>query len=439
MRKRAATVGFVVAVFVIVAGVYAATYNHRGITDTELNSLQTKALVLHGDVDLSRYGLDVRAYQSSQATLVAERDDRVYSVYGVGVSIVASPVYAVMLRTGMEAEAPRVTAIGFSAAAAAALGLLLIKRFSLPVAVLCLVAFAFGTTTWPVASTAFFQQGSVLFFLSLGLLGLLSERQRPTLAGLGFATATLIRPTVAILLGVIGLLYLLRGWRRAVSYGAGALVPLLILVVQNRWIWGSWLEGGYGQTGVTFAEPFALRGLTVGWWRGLFIYSPVLMLGVVGWILSLRGKGESERALSFLGISALATILLYSKWADWGGGLNQFGYRLLLEIVPILIVLSAFALTQLKKLMPAGVALAIVSVVTMTWGAAPRRDGFDTVFFASEIRQTSLWRAWDNALENLGSSLLRLSLVAAACVVLGLVARRVSPRLRDRPAEAHTG
>ena len=443
MRSRTATVAFVLAVFVIVGGVYTATHNYRGITDTTLNSLQTRALVLHGDVDLNRYGLDVEKFQTSQDKLVVERDGRLYSKYGVGVSIVAAPIYAVTARTGTaDKTAEAAVAIIFAAGAAAVFGLLLVKIFSTSIAVVSLAVFAFGTTAWPVASMAFFQQGPVLFFESLGLLALLGHRQRPGLAGAAFGMAAFVRPTAAIVLAMIGLFYLLRGWRRFGTFTAGAAVPILMLIVSNRWIWGSWVEGGYGNAGLIFGAPFgrAFGGLTIGWWRGILVYSPFLALGVVGWILAVVKPGDTERALAFIGIATLMTLLVYSKWADWGGGLNQFGYRLLLEIVPMLILLAAFALKRLSKLLPVAVVLAAVSVVTMTWGAAPRRDRFDEVFLATEIQQTSLWRAWANALEHLGSGLLRLSLVAAACGGLALIATWASRKeLQHRPTEARAG
>jgi hypothetical protein len=54
----------------------------------------------------------------------------------------------------------------------------------------------------------------------------------------------------------------------------------------------------------------------------------------------------------------------------------------------------------------------------MTWGAAPRRDGFDDVLFAHRIRQTSLWRSWRNFFDHPGPGLLRLALVAAAAALM---------------------
>ncbi len=436
MRERTGAVALAAAIFAIFAGVYTATHSFRGITDTRLNSLQTRALVLHGDIDLTRYGVDPEDFQTSDAKLVVERDGRLYSVYGVGVSLVSSPIYAITARTGMsDSTAQAMVAILFAAGSASLLALLLIRLTTLPVAALSLIVFAFGTTLWPVASMAFFQQGPVLFFECLGLLGLFARRPRPALAGFGFGTAALIRPTAAILLAIVGLFYLVRGWRRLGAYVVGAVLPLVAHGVQNRWIWGSWIEGGYSHAGVTFGAPFgeAFGGLTIGWWRGLLVYSPFVAFGIVGWLLSLRRDGEIERALSFLGISALLTLLVYSKWADWGGGINQFGYRLQLDFVPGLIVLGAYALTRVPKLLGAAAATALVSVLTMTWGAAPSRDGFDDVLFAHRIKQSSLWRAWESFLDQPVDGVMRLALVVVASALIVAIADRLRRGSRAEP------
>ncbi|MFY9587783.1 MAG: hypothetical protein WAT66_10045 [Actinomycetota bacterium] len=443
MRERAAAVSLVAAIFAIVAGVTTATYSFRGITDTQLNSLQTRALVLHGDIDLARYGIDPADYQTSQEKLVVEQGERIYSVYGIGASLVAAPIYAITARTGMsDRTAQTIVGVIFAAAAAAAFGLALVRLTTPAIAALCAIVFAFGTTLWPVASMAFFQQGPVLFFVCLGLLGLFSSgRRAPALAGLGFAAGTMIRPTIAIMLGIIGLYYLARDRRRLVMYCLGAALPLAILVVQNRWIWGSWIEGGYSQAGLSFDGPFGqgLSGLTIGWWRGLFVYTPFAALGVVGWLMTLKRDGDADRALAFLGIGVLMGLLVYAKWPDWGGGINQFGYRLPLELVPALFLLAAYALTCLPRLFPVGFVLGVVSVVTMTWGAAPRRDGFDDVLFAHRIQQTSLWRSWRNFFDHPGPGLLRLTLVApAAAVMAWLVFRLRSDRSTILVAQSGT-
>jgi hypothetical protein len=430
MPERLRAPALLIITFVLVGAVYAATNNDRGITDTTLNGLQTRALVLHGDVDLTRYRLDLDEFQGPGGNLVIQRGDRQYSVYGVGVSLAGAPIYAVLARTGTSERARQaVVAILFTAGAAALMSLVLLRVATPAVALLCLVVFAFGTTAWPVAAMAFFQQGPVLFFEALGLLGLVaSTPARPGLTGLAFGTATLIRPTAGIPFALIGLLQLIRGRSRIAWYLAGATVPLLILIVQNRWIWGSWLEGGYSHIGVPFGAPFrsALSGLTIGWWRGLLVYSPFLVLAIAGCAYSIRREGERERAFAFLGISIAVTLMVYSKWSDWGGGINQFGYRLQLEMVPFLIVLTAVGVARLRRAAPVALGTAAISVATMTLGAAPRRDAYDDVLFAHRIQDSSLWRSWSAFIDRPWSGIARLALVVGASGLIIVASLRIA-------------
>ncbi|MGH2727150.1 MAG: hypothetical protein ACRDKS_09255 [Actinomycetota bacterium] len=206
----------------------------------------------------------------------------------------------------------------------------------------------------------------------------------------------------------------------------GAVGPLVALVVHNQIVWGS-VTGGYGQARVGFhaAWPQTLGRILFGWWRGIFVYSPALLLGVPGVVVAARrAKGFVEQRLLVLGVSTAATILFTSKWTEWHGGVNQFGYRLLLEVVPFLVVVGAYAVARVDRLRPVAFFLGVLSILTTTWGAAPSPNGWDGKLFASDIADTSLGQAWivffDHPLE--GS--LRLAGVAAVTALLFVVARR---------------
>lgn len=416
------------ALFLILFGFYTLTHSDRAITDTDLNSLQTRSLVRHGDIDVSRYPDN----PGRDAQLVP-RGDRTYTIYGPGISVVAAPVYAVLL-PGDPSERTLQGGVGAMYAAAAGVILCLVLSRIAPVGIALggTAAFAFGTTMWPVASMALFQQGPVVMFICLGLLGLFSDtRAGPFVAGAGFGAAAFIRPTIILPLVVIGLFVMSLGRRTTIRFAIGAAVPLLGLLISNRWIWGSWLEGGYSQTGIGFNAdaPTTFVGLTIGWWRGIFVYSPFLVLGVFGWVVALRNvETDLGRRLSALGAAALATLLLYSKWDDWGGGLNQFGYRLQLEIVPFLVVLGAFAVARMPKLRWPGVALVSVSILTMTWGAVDSPDRWDNVLFASRFGDTSLGRAWGHLADDPLPGLALLSGVAFALVLLVPIGKLMRPR-----------
>ncbi|MEX2555736.1 MAG: hypothetical protein WEB06_08895 [Actinomycetota bacterium] len=424
--RRRSVLGFL-ALFGVLVAFYAITYSRRAITDTDLNSLQTRSFVLHGDIDIARY-----EENPGRRAQVVERDGHVYTIYGVGISLITAPLYVWLVRAGASQDLLQ-GAVGISFVAASVVVLLFVLLRLVPqrLAIAAAIAFAFGTTMWPVASMAFFQQGPAIFLECIGIAGLFSRTKRgPLIAGAGFGAAAFVRPTLAIPFVVIALVYLARDRRGLVSYAAGAFVPMAAFLVSNRWIWGTWLSGGYSHTGIGFNAdaPTSFVGLTVGWWRGLFVYSPVLALGVVGWILALRkASGDTELRLAALGFSCLATLLFYSKWDDWGGGINQFGYRLQLEIVPFLVVLGAYALAKLPRLRPLAIGLGAVSILTMTWGAVESRDRWDAVLFATTFADTSIGRAWDNVLHHPLPGLTLLVGVAFVATIMLAIGSRLAP------------
>ena len=410
--------------FGLIGGFYVATFSFRGINDTALNSYQTRALALHADVDLARY--DVTAIRHGYSV---ERGDDRYSIYGVGVSMTALPIYAVVARLGASDKVLQAAAaIPFVAAAALILLRLLLRMFPRPVALGATIVYAFGTTMWPLATMGFFQHGPASFYQAIGLTGLFSDGARaPLLAGVGFGAAAFVRPTLFIPLLIVGVFYLIQDRRSALLFFAPAVLVVLGVLVQNRWIWGSWLSGGYAQAGPGFNGdmPEALFGLLFGWWRGMFAYSPVLVVGVAGLVIALRKTdGLVERKMIALGASVVVMVLFYARWTTWHGGQNQFGYRYLLDVVPFLVVLGAFAVARSERIRTIAIPLAVLSVMTMTFGAGPSRHGFDGGLFPPGLEQTSLGQAWLVFVNHPLDGILRLLGVAAITALLwGLAAR----------------
>lgn len=398
-------------VLLVIAAFYAATFSFRNISDTDLNSMQTRALALHGDVDLSRYRLHPLAFWSN-------RHGARYSIYGVGVSLPAVPIYAVAARAGAsEPTLQAAAAIPFAAAAVVVMFVVLLRLFPTWLAAASAGVFAFGTTVWPVAAMAFFQQGSGLLFQAIGLSGFLSLRRRAALvAGFGFGAASFVRQPATLGLLIVGAYYLLRQRRAVIPYVLGAAAPIAGLLIQNRWLWGTWLTGGYSHAHVGYQGdvPEALWGLLFGWWRGLFVYSPILIFGFVGLALAVRRRRRFlEERLVVLGVITVLTILLYSKFTTWYGGGNQFGYRYLLDVVPFLVILAAYGVLHAERLRPWALLAAIVSVLTMTFGAGPNDFGYDVHLFATTFEDSSIGQAWISAVQNPFGTALRLAGVGA--------------------------
>jgi hypothetical protein len=81
----------------------------------------------------------------------------------------------------------------------------------------------------------------------------------------------------------------------------------------------------------------ALAGITISPYKGLFWYSPVLLLGLIGaWPFIRRHRWEGLAAL----LIVLAHVLGYSRYNYWSGGV-AWGMRYLLPITPFLVLLAA--------------------------------------------------------------------------------------------------
>ena len=414
-----------VLLFGALVAFYAATHDPRNITDTDLNSLQTRALALHGDADVTRYD------PNAQALWVDWRGGK-YSIYGVGVSLPAVPLYAVMARMDVSDQTLQAAAaIPFVAAAVLVLYRVLLQLFSRVNATVGALLFAFGTTMWPVASMAFYQNAGTALFQAVGLWGLFSKSDRgPVIAGLGFGLATMVRPISGIPLVFVGIFYLLKERRSVLRYGLGAALPILVILIQNRWIWGGWLTGGYSHNiaGYHGDIPTALWGLMFGWWRGLIVYSPFLIAGFVGMVVAVRRRAEFlESRLVLLGAIVVATIVLYARFSTWHGGLNQFGYRYLLDAVPFLIVLTVYVLDRVPRLRPYFAPLAVISVLTMIFGSEPNRFSWDFTFSATRLVDTSLGQAWTVAVNYPLGNLARAVGVTAVAYLFFVASRFLSP------------
>jgi hypothetical protein len=411
--------------FVALYAFFAVTFDFRNLTDTNLHSRQTETLVLHGTVDLSGQKL-------LPAEFAFPHDGKIYSEFGVGISVVSAPVYAVLTRLDASRKfMAGATAIAFVTGATLVLHRVLLKLVQPLIAGAASAVFALATPMWPIATTALHEHSAVALFQSVGLFGLFSRaRWAPLVSGLGFGFATFVRPTETIVAGLVGLFYLLRERRhRAVAYAAGAMVGIVGLVIQNRWLWGNWLQGGYVNNPEGFhGDPASgLFGLLLGWWRGMLVYTPVLVLGFVGLYLVLRKpRGFVEERMVVLGVASVAMIGLYSFWTEWWGGTSQYGYRFLLEIVPFLVVLGAFAVERIPRLRRAAVVLATVSVANMAFGMAPNRFAWDGVEFPSRFSDSPIGQAWIVFAHRPGGSLLRIAGVAALAVLFVVTGRRLA-------------
>jgi hypothetical protein len=315
-------------------------------------------------------------------------NERPRTLFPVGVSILAMPIVGVIslvnpdfeasLRTRIPAQTEKVIASFYGALAGVLFFWLIFARFRSTLTALgATIIFAFATPMWSTATRALWQHGPLVLMLVAAMLLLIRAREWPALvqyAALPLAFAFVIRPTAAIPIAVISAVVLVCHRRWFLRYLAWAAVIAVPWFVYNHATCGTLLPAYYlpGRLGTTTFDE-ALLGNLISPARGLFVYSPVLLFALSGFVLALREGSERVRETAFAVIVALhwLAISLFPHW--WAG--HSYGPRFMTDVVPFLVYfmtfnirLSAGALAR-SAVLPAIALLAAVSIVIHAQGA----------------------------------------------------------------------
>lgn len=227
------------------------------------------------------------------------------------------------------------------------------------VAVAVALVYALGTSTWSVASQGLWGHGAAALFLAAALACLLHADQRPWLLdAAGFAIGLMLAARSITVFAAAALFACavrrdLRRGVRALAWCAVALGPFL---AYNLWTFGS-LEGGYARMHADFqADGFSgtwttppwqgLAGLLVSPSRGLFVYSPILLVAALGLGPALR-RSRDRWVFGCLAAGLAVTLLVLSTYSVWFAGAS-FGPRLLTDFLPAVALFLAPAWRELE-------------------------------------------------------------------------------------------
>jgi hypothetical protein len=246
-------------------------------------------------------------------------------------------------------------------------------------------AYAFGTPVFFYSTTYFsaaFGASFVIFALYLLLKLSMSVRTATfMLLGLTAALAVLMEYQALFLAGGLAV-YVLLKWKPKTSWGffAGAAIPCAVLLVYNTVAFGGPFHSAYeyvvgqnaqfhnvGALGFTMPRPIRLIGLTFLTRRGLFIYSPVLLLSFVGFASALRQRKQPVYGIVWLSmLAAIGVWLWIASFQGWDGSV-AFGPRLLVSMLPFLAIGVALALAKVPRMI--SVPLIVLSIATNWFGA----------------------------------------------------------------------
>lgn len=266
-----------------------------------------------------------------------------YSSYGIGMSLLMLPPYAVAEWLGGDpvSAAMDVNAFLFAGIAVACAGLALLSGLSHRGAAATALLVGVGTMLLPYTATAFSEPG-VGLAIAVALVGLQATRQNqgwgPLVVGGASGFALLMR-TDSLLL-VCPVLVVALGWlarRRALAaahFAIGFAPFVIVWAAYNYARYGAPWRQGYSQQ--TFNHPLGsgLWGLLFSPGRGLFLYAPAIVVALV----ALRAAWRRWPVLALVPLGCLVLrLLFYARWWSWHGGWG-WGPRFLVAVMPALAV-----------------------------------------------------------------------------------------------------
>ena len=275
-------------------------------------------------------------------------DGHYYAKYGLGWSLAAVPLcalgraVAMLLPAATESFVTRATVMLLNPFLTAASGVLIfyLARRIYPASLAATLALLYGlcTIAWYYAESAF-SEPLVTLLLLAAIYAV--EHGHPAAAGTALGGMILTRQ-MALLLAVPVAIWALTRVRQAelgnlIRNAATLLVPLAVgqfaVFGYNAYRFGDPLE--YGYWGVGWDTPLLLglysQLLSPG--KGMFVFMPVLLLGILGWPALGRIRCDWACLILALVASHLVPHALYQDWAGGGG----WGPRLLLPIVPLVL------------------------------------------------------------------------------------------------------
>jgi hypothetical protein len=348
-------------------------------SDTLYSLGTAQALIDHGRLDIP-YAADY--------TLMSH-DGKSYSKYGFGLPMYFVPIVAASDALSRLTHLPPADLAGFFISFAdipfAMLTLVmfaeLLKLFKVSEVYVWLLPLALGLGTLMWAYTA--SDGNEEMQMGLLMLALYGvARGAPkavVFGGIGFAWLFLVKQVYIVFFPFL-LLYLITrpvGWRHRIRNIALFAFPVFLAGCFDAWLnlirFGNPLESGYGSEASRFIVsqlPMTIPKLLGSLDKGLFIFCPILILGLFGW-MRFASRYRSEAIL--YGSLILVNLFLSGAWWSWMGGWS-WGPRLLVPLIPLCLLPAVFWLDrrQSKVFFRVFVVLLFISIIGQIPGVLVR-------------------------------------------------------------------
>lgn len=349
------------ALFCILLGIYLLFYVDQPYeADGQALLSVSASLVRHGSADMNTIAYSDWILPPSAGMGRTGIDGATYSKKGISPSLALTPL--VLLSELAPWLSTQATAMFFNPLITAFTGVMLYRltrkqNFSERTAFITALLFGIATIAFVYTKTLFGEPFAALLLIFIAYH--LVEYWRT----LKIKDVLIIGLCVGILIGVnnvyvlyaplIGIILLWRLFatdrqltrakiRSLIGYSAPILIALFLLGLFNIARFGSLTEAGYRfSEGEGFIHPLTtgLYGLFLSPYRGIFWYSPLLLLTIPATVMLIRQSEQRAFTVIILLLIA-AQALMFAGWWSWHGGV-VWGARFLIPIIPLITLLLA--------------------------------------------------------------------------------------------------
>ena len=121
---------------------------------------------------------------------------------------------------------------------------------------------------------------------------------------------------------------------------------------------GSFLVYSYGEEGFNFLSPHIID-ILFSYRKGLFLYTPIFLISLLGFYFMYRISKFQTIALSFFLI--ILVYILSSWWNWWYGG--SFSSRVFVDFIPFFAILLGTALLSIKRPIPRASLISLLTII----------------------------------------------------------------------------